>query len=61
MITIYISKGNSTVSFYLESWINGNYRFKGFNGYSVRKAISLFRKQYGIRYKHCLIIDMRGE
>lgn len=58
---IYISKGNSTVSFYLEGFdINGDYKSRGYLGYSVKDALRLYKKEMGLRYKHNIeIIDRR--
>ena len=51
IVALVIFKGNSTVSFY----ING----EGFSGYSLKKAISKYRENHGLKYKRLPIIDCR--
>ena len=65
--TIYIKRGfNNTLGNYYEisaednedSRIFGNYKEELFAGYSLKDSISKYRKNNGLSYKHCDIVDI---
>lgn len=51
----FITKGNSTVSFYIR--VNG-YKEIGYNGYTLKQAIKKYRTDNGLTYKHIDFIKM---
>ena len=54
----YIEKGNSQVSF----WITvSGYPTRGYLYYSLREAKTLYRREFGLVYKHIDFHDWRTE
>lgn len=55
-MNLYITNGNSTVSFYLQA---DGHEAMGYLYYSLREAIQRYRKHEGLERKHMTVIDLR--
>ena len=64
--TIYIKRGfNSIIGNYISIYaqdnddfrVFGNYNEELFNGYSLKESINKYRKNNGLYYKHCDIVE----